>query len=166
MGLSDSIERSLELEEDEKALELLNNSDGTLLSHTISQIDDGHTLIQIQAPQKKKTYSVNKQKQSKRIQQMENDNMLTPISRNLKQTLNKSLLCPSTRSRRRRENDSIRILPKDVVIDRKNEKRKKRKKEMANISMCGDHKCLRKREQIIKKMKASKQIFGNVLKQK
>merc|ERR1712228_769230 len=124
MGLSDSIERSLELEEDEKALELLNNSDGTLLSHTISQIDDGHTLIQIQAPQKKKKYSVNKQKQSKRIQQMENDNMLTPISRNLKQTLNKSLLCPSTRSRRRRENDSIRILPKDVVIDRKKEKKR------------------------------------------
>merc|ERR1712228_707826 len=49
---------------------------------------------------------------------------------------------------------------------KKKKERKKRKKEMANISMYGDHKCLRKREQIIKKNESEQADFWKRIEEK
>eukprot|EP01083_Nonionella_stella_P306326 1072461_1 len=103
-----AIERDEEVEEEEKAIVLQDE-----LSHTVSQINDNETLLQIEAtPRQQKKYSI--RKKQKRIEK--------EVKRVAQATTN----IITTRSRRRM-NKKIVILPSEVELTPRTGRRRKRK---------------------------------------
>ena len=144
---TEMIQRTAELEEDEKAIELLDEtlilptpqSQQAILSETVGAPPKDDIII-LPKP-KKMTYSMQKQKRRQELRKQheieeaarkkkererqsiidhETDLLImTPITRQLREELSKSLLKPSTRSRRRqrgRKRDKIQILPSEIEL--------------------------------------------------